>query len=154
MKAVRPAGPEPMMTTLRTADVMTPSGDPNHGKLRPHGVRLESSLALFDVHAEFHGLASVTLEQLIAILAQRVLEFVEAEAVGRLSTLFFQADELVVNVLPLGGFVSDGRGPPRVAVGGQLPQNLAGHLADNGGLVVFVAVLVDHRKSRRRGRVG
>src|SRR5688500_13575596 len=71
---------------------------------------LQARSAFLHVDRELHALASVTLDERIAVLLERLLELLEREAVGRLTAFALRADELLVNCLPLGRrFASRGR---------------------------------------------
>src|SRR5260221_6475604 len=109
-------------------------------QLLSNRARLESRLAVLHVDAESHRLARVTLEELVAILAQRVLELVEADAFGRLAAFLLQFHELLVDALPLGRLVLDGRRAAGVAISRELTENFARNLAHHRLLVVLVGL--------------
>src|SRR5580692_2311726 len=123
MAAVCPAGPDPMMTTLWSAGWLI--------ALFLHGRCLERCPPVLHVDAELDALAGVTRHELIAVLAQRLGELLEREAVGGLAALLLRADEILERRDPLDRFF---RGP--AAFSRRLGHQLGGDRADHRRLVV------------------
>src|SRR5258708_11974335 len=95
MAAVCPAGPDPMMMTLRTplpagalmvqpSYSRAPASSPSGASLLD-GRCLERSSAVLDVDGELDALAGVALDERVAVLLERLREFLERQALGRLA---------------------------------------------------------------------
>src|SRR5271165_3940233 len=143
MPAVWPAGPEPMMTTVRTPAVL---GALIGYYLLLDGRRLQRRPAVFHVDGELDTLAPVARCQSVAVLLQGLGELLEGQPIGRLAALLLGAHEVVEHAEPLGRI----RGP----VAGRLGEQLGRDGTHHRRVVVLVAAGVRHRRGalRRRAR--
>jgi hypothetical protein len=95
----------------------------------------------------------MSLQKLVAIFSERVLEFFEADAVDRLVALLLQLDEFVEDPPPLGRLVFDGGGAPGDPIARKLTEDLAGDLANDGRFVVVVESGIRAYEIRGGGRL-
>src|SRR5260221_9651189 len=97
MAAVCPAGPEPMMMTLRASIWVTLSV--------LEGRRLQRRAPVLRVDTEPNSLARVTLHERVPILLQRVRKLLERQAIRWLPALLLHAHEVLVHQSPFGRVV-------------------------------------------------